>query len=141
MKSMVQQSAISDIRGALAQLPPPLPTNRRMRIDEATSELYDDIRGAILQGHSLSSLAESVFAPGGWAVSSERIRRAILALARQRHDRELADKIGGLKRRKRQPSKTSLATKPTKHPRRTDVGPSSTPPTHASDRTMPLPLE
>lgn len=145
VKATITESALSDIRSRIAQLPPPMPTDRVLRIDEATVELYDDIRGAILAGHSIASLAEKILVPSGWTASSERIRRALLGIARQRRDKELGDRIGGLRpRRHRAKPKAAmptptLPTRPTS-PRGASVAVAvigSGKPT----QTIPLPLE
>lgn len=100
MRSSISESAVSAIQTKFAQLPPPKPEDRLLQIDEAAARLYDDLRIAILGGHSIAGLAENIFAPAGWNASPERIRRAVLAIARKRKDKELGDKIGGLRPRR-----------------------------------------
>lgn len=108
---IITTDQIAGIVQALTTLPPPLMQARQLRIDEAAAELYDALRGAILLGHSLTSLSDAVLRPGGWEVSSERLRRALLALARKRRDRELASKIGGIRRRSKR-AEASRQVKP-----------------------------
>lgn len=112
VKASIAESAVSDIRTALTRLPPPKPADRMLCIDEATTELYDDLRASIIAGHSIKALAETVLAPAGWAASAERIRRALLEIARQRRDRDLANRIGGLRPRRHRASDKTSATTP-----------------------------
>lgn len=119
MKASITESAVSDIRSRIAQLPPPKPVDKLLRIEEATMELYADLRGAILAGHSVASIADSVLVPAGWTASAERIRRALLGIARQRKDMDLATRIGGLRpRRHRAKPKASTTTTMPKTPKR-----------------------